>query len=272
MCVCLAGACVLQELFWYIGASFAQLHPAMPFAEIGVVEGVAVCGGYLKDPVWVPREEHAGVFYLRVRSYDDWLHWMVCSQSRKARPFRESQMWSQLLDEKPDNEPDPMADIVDDIQVSGQRKRARQRVPHQCGPTVREVECTRPGTDCTRILAILAHGKSQTKKTQQGRSIRETIWLRQSDLPWFVESLHLEHHNTVPEVAITGVRWIAGTSKWVANWATENGDKKQQFMHVVPWVQQAGMRIPLEEAEFQEKKRQKKEELLKKIAAMGFVG
>ena len=245
----------------------------MPFKEVGVVEGVAVRGGYLKEPIWVPREEHEGCFYLRVRQYDDWLHWMVCDRSKKSHALKQSKLWTQLLGAEDEKEQDDLlADIMhsvaEDVGLPG-KKRPRQRALAKSKlpalyKTVKEIPYPEPGPQCKRVIFILLNGYHQ--------KLAKTIWLRQSDLTWFVETLHSEIYQKDPVVSAHGIRWLEGTHSWVAHWVTESGDAKQAIAYVVAHSRRGGVKVPMEEQKFQEKKKQKREELVRKITLQGFLG
>ena len=106
----------------------------MPFSEVVVLEGLAVSGGYLKEPVWVPSLEFEGLMFLRLRQYDDWIHKLVCNQSRRASPLAQCGLWQKLLaascgaDALPVD--DPLADIMkttEDPSLEPAKKRPRPR-------------------------------------------------------------------------------------------------------------------------------------------------
>ena len=98
----------------------------------------------------------------------------------------------------------------------------------------------------------------------------KTIWLHQEDLKWFVEALHLEVYRVEAVVSPQGIRWLEGKHAWVANWTTASGDH-EETVYVNPWMQTKKVRMPMEEQVFQAKKKQKREELQRKIAEQGFI-
>ena len=153
---------------------------AMPFTEVGVVEGLAVHRGHLQQPVWVPSQTFQGYVFARIRQYDDWLVWMVCNHSRRTHTLRPSRLWQKLLAASDGTlaqpEDDPLGDIMKGLEdITASKKRPRQRASNkeaQPQRTVRTVEYEeKPGSSKLRTLTLLQHA-------QHHKKLHNTLWLR----------------------------------------------------------------------------------------------
>ena len=259
--------------FYRRGALVPPAFVAMPYCEVGVIEGLAVRGGFLKEPVFVPNDSYQGHVFVRLRQYDDWLTWMVCKESRRKSPLRSSVLWQTLLaassSREKQAEVDPLADIMDTMDDFGAplKKRSRQRaspkkeaLPPKVVRTIEYEE--KPGSSEMRTITIL-------QNTKRNKHTNKTVWLCREDLPWFVDTLFQEAHKKEPLVFTEGLRWMEGTHAWVANWGDATGEQMEQ-MYVLPFRIREGTKLPLEEAVFQAKKQQVKTELTEKIIGLGF--
>lgn len=253
----------------------------MPFSEVVVLEGLAVSGGYLKEPVWVPSLEFEGFIFLRLRQYDDWIHKLVCNQSRRASPLAQCGLWQKLLaascgaDALPVD--DPLADIMKtmedpSLEPAKKRPRPRQRAVRQTEfwqdhqksqRRVRRIEYQGDaGSSDKQSFTILQH-------VQHCRKMAKTVWLQRDDLPNFVHAVYQETHKKEPIVFTVGIRWLEGIHAWVAKWRDEGGEQTH-LAYVLPHKVRAGQKVPIEESAFQEKKQSAKKEFLKRMVRLGY--
>ena len=250
----------------------------MPFSEVVVLEGLAVSGGYLKEPVWVPSLEFEGFIFLRLRQYDDWIHKLVCNQSRRASPLAQCGLWQKLLAASCGADApladDPLADIMKTMEdcEAPAKKRPRQRAVRQTEfwqdhqksqRRVRRIEYQGDaGSSDKQSFTILQH-------VQHYRKMAKTVWLQRDDLPNFVHAVYQETHKKEPIVFTVGTRWLEGIHAWVAKWRDEGGEQTH-LAYVLPHKVRHGLKVPIEESAFQEKKQSAKKEFLKRMVRLGY--
>ena len=101
---------------------------------------------------------------------------------------------------------------------------------------------------------------------------RSRVWLRHEDLIWFIESLVVEIHSSVPEPMPLGLRWREGDHTWLATWL-QNGEPVTEHAYVLPFSRLAanpGTKVPIDQSVFQEKKAARKKQFVEKVISMGF--